>query len=161
MDFEELRQIPPNLRTLNQRMFLWALNERGIKEIPGKVANPRIQYYHEFTGLKATSDETAWCSAFMNCAAVINGGKGTNSAMARSWLLWGNKVEASETRQGDIVIYKRLNADGIDDGASGHVGFLTKPVGLGIWLPTLGGNENNQVMIKDYARINVLGYRRA
>ncbi|MBU5614452.1 peptidoglycan-binding protein [Geomonas sp. Red51] len=43
-----------------------AAAEVGQREFPGSPANPRIIMYHGATSLRATSDEVAWCSAFVN-----------------------------------------------------------------------------------------------
>ena len=61
----------------------------GVKEDPrlGKQ-NKRIIEYHALTTLAATTDETAWCSSFVNWVLWQAGYVGTRSAAAKSWLTW-------------------------------------------------------------------------
>ena len=75
--------------------------------------------------------------------------EGTNSAMARSWLKWGREID--EPVKGCIVILKR------GTGMSGHVGFYDDRDEL--FLTLLGGNQSDQVCLKDYKMRDVLGYR--
>lgn len=74
---------------------------------------------------------------------------GTRSAMARSWLNFGKKVESP--KQGDIVVFERGN-----NGVSGHVGFIESD-GL-TYINTLGGNQSNTVKFSSEARFRVLAY---
>ena len=138
-----------------EKMFSAALKEIGVKEVPGEASNPRIIEYHRHTKLQATSDETPWCSAFINFCAWSAAAVGTGNAMARSWLLWGKKI--TEPEVGDVVVFSRGN-----DGISGHVGFVAKPISkLSLYVWVLGGNQGNQVCVQKYPKTKVLGYRRA
>jgi len=141
--------------TMQQTAFALAIKEIGQKEIAGAKDNPRIIEYHSSCKLKATHDEIAWCSAFVNWCITKARGKGTDSAMARSWLIWGNKAEVPQA--GDIVVFKRGN-----NGISGHVGFVAKtPKWYDIFIKVIGGNQSNMVCQSNYLRSSVLGYRRA
>lgn len=72
-----------------------ARNELGVSEVAGKVARPRILEYFAAAGhAEVKSDETAWCSAFVNFCMEQAGIKGTMSLAARSWLRWGKEVKA-------------------------------------------------------------------
>jgi uncharacterized protein (TIGR02594 family) len=122
----------------------------GVKEITGEKHNPRILQYHKATSLKATDDETAWCSAFANWCMQTAGLKGSGSAAARSWLDWGKKLE--EPKEGCIVVFKRGSQPW-----QGHVGFFAGFDGDNVL--TLGGNQGNEVKIAPYAKNRVLGYR--
>ncbi|MGL4677802.1 MAG: TIGR02594 family protein [Plesiomonas shigelloides] len=128
-----------------------AKGEIGQKEIVGPADNQRIVEYHGTTTLKATDDETPWCSAFVNWCHHQAGIPGTNSAAARSWLNWG--VSVTDPQEGDVVIFKRGNPP------SGHVAFFVKREGDII--RCLGGNQSDQVKISGYKVADVLGYRRA
>ncbi len=140
---------------INELAFIIANKELGVKEVPGSGNNPKIVEYHQACTLKATSDSVAWCSAFMNWCIEKAGGIGTKNAMARSWLLYGEKVASPEV--GDIVIFKRGN-----DGISGHVAFVyEKPSKLSPYIKVIGGNQGDAVSIANYLRANVLGYRRS
>ena len=115
--------------------------EIGVEEVKGKEHNPRILEYHQATTLKATDDETAWCSSFVNWCVKMSGHKGTKSASARSWLKWGKPLK--EPKEGCIVILKRGNSSW-----QGHVGFYVGTSGSHILI--LGGNQGNEVNISSY-----------
>ena len=137
---------------MSQPLWLQAAErELGTCEVPGEVDNPRIIQYHACTSLKATDDETAWCSAFVNWCMNQAGIKGTNSAAARSWLDWGAVLE--EPVEGCVVIFKR--------GAppSGHVSLYAGPDDDKLYIRCIGGNQSDQVKCSKYPVADVLGYR--
>ena len=80
--------------------------ELGVRE-NSKVNkhNDRIVEYHATTTLGAKTDEVPWCSSFVNWVVIQSQFKGTNNALAKSWLNWGVKV--TTPIQGDIVIIKK------------------------------------------------------
>ncbi len=124
--------------------------EAGVEEDFGKEHNPRIIEYHQTTSLKATDDETSWCSSFVNWCVEVSGFQGTKSAAARSWLNWGQPL--NEPRDGCIVVFKRGNKPW-----QGHVGFYAGTQGNHILV--LGGNQGNEVNISSYHKNRLLGYR--
>lgn len=128
-----------------------AEKELGVAEVPGDQDNPRIVEYHQATTLKATDDETAWCSAFVNWCMQQAKVLGTGSAAARSWLTWGKKLDIPE--YGCICIFSRGT-----NPAQGHVGFY---VGTDGWshVKVLGGNQGNKVSVQSYPLSRLLGYR--
>lgn len=126
--------------------------KRGVSEVSGSGANPRIVEYLRSTslgGAMAATDETAWCSAFVNFCVEKAGFAGTDSAMARSWLKWGRGADTPVT--GCIVVFER--------GAppSGHVAFYVSESGGKI--KVLGGNQGNKVSIIAYDKARLLGFR--
>lgn len=134
--------------------FDWAKGEINTREIKGRKHNPRILWYHSFTDLGAKTDEVAWCSSFMCAAHEVNGLPSTDSALARSWLKYG---EAATGQVGDIVIFKRGKSSW-----QGHVGFVARPYKKGDrYIYTLGGNQKNMVCIKPYLASKLLGFRTA
>lgn len=123
----------------------------GVDEIPGPSQhNPRIVEYHEATTLKATDDETPWCSSFVNWCMMKAGVPRTNSAAARSWLKWGQPLD--QPRLGCVVVFERPPQP-----TSGHVAFFEALSGDRI--RALGGNQGNQVNISAYRANQLLGYR--
>jgi uncharacterized protein (TIGR02594 family) len=125
-----------------------AKRELGVAEVPGSGNNPRIVLYHTATTLGAKDDEVPWCSAFVNWALARGGVKGTNNAMARSFLKWG--IECAP-RIGAIVVFKR------GEPPAGHVAFW---VGAGDGrVRVLGGNQGDRVSIASYPAGDVLAYR--
>jgi uncharacterized protein (TIGR02594 family) len=128
-----------------------AEKEMGITEIAGARANARIVEYHKCTSLQATSDEVAWCSAFVNFIMKMSGNERTNSAAARSWLNFGTPIKIP--RYGSIVIFWR----GSPTSWEGHVGFVVAEDHDSV--AVLGGNQSNKVRVSIYKKSEVLGYR--
>jgi len=132
--------------------YEWAKKEwlLGIKEISGKDHNPRIVWYHSFTTLRATDDETPWCSSFMCAAAESTGFKSTRSAAAKSWLTYG---EEGNGDVGEMVVFKR--------GAGHHVAFVNKTFKQGDkFISVLGGNQSDSVSVAKYKTDNLLAFRK-
>lgn len=108
-----------------------------IKQTVGSDINPKT---------------TAWCAAFMNAALGAVGKSGTNSFVARDFLNWGKAV--STPKRGDVVVFQRGTSKW-----KGHVGFYVGESANGNLL-ILGGNQDDQVSIKEFPKGKVLGYRR-
>lgn len=126
-------------------------------EIPGNKHNPRIVAYHATTTLKATGDETPWCSSFVNWALAQTKIKGTNSAAANSWLQWG---KAGGPGYGAITVIYNAKAAGSSLSSSGnHVGFLVEETASHFVL--LGGNQADKVQISFFPKRSWIlrGYR--
>jgi uncharacterized protein (TIGR02594 family) len=129
-----------------------AFREKGQAEIAGSRDNPRIVYYHSFTSLRATDDETPWCASFMNFIFSPNG---TRSAMARSWLKWAHGRELAKTNipRGAVVIHSSNRGP-----ESGHVTIYLGDAGDGyMWV--LGGNQQNMVGVHKWPYSTLLGVR--
>jgi uncharacterized protein (TIGR02594 family) len=138
-----------------------AAAELGVHEnaAPGQH-NKRIIEYHAATSLKATTDETPWCSSFVNWVMVQAGYRGTNNALARSWLEWG--MGLSTPRVGAVTVIKKKGAS--SDVATGsstgfHVGFYISATPATLRL--LGGNQGDQVKYSNFflSAYDVRGYR--
>tara|TARA_R110000868_G_scaffold24557_2_gene96811 strand:+ start:329 stop:1348 length:1020 start_codon:yes stop_codon:yes gene_type:complete len=136
---------------LRQKVYATALKEVGQKEIVGGKHNPRVLEYHKATTLKASSDEVAWCSSFVNWCMKQNGVKGTELANARSFLKWGKATTTPQ--QGDVVVFWR----GSKSGWQGHVAFVVSVSATHV--KCLGGNQGNAVNMTNYPKSQVLGYR--
>lgn len=130
-----------------------ALAEFGITEKPGIEDNsPRIlEYFKEIGQTWVKTDETAWCSAFVNFIAKVTGHEYTGKLNARSWLDVGEDTDKPEV--GDIVVLWREDPDSW----KGHVGFFIKTLGNYVWI--LGGNQGNKVQISRYPLSRLLSYR--
>lgn len=136
-----------------------AVAEIGQKEMRGGE-NPRIVEYHDTTTLSANEDEVPWCSSFVNWCLKQAGIIGTNSAAAKSWLLWGRKIEQPEKGCICVIRQKKSGNDAATGSASGyHVGFwINEEAGH---LRLLGGNQSAQVKISSFnlANYEICGYR--
>ena len=128
-----------------------ALLELGVKEIKGQSHNPRILEYHDTTTLHATSDEVPWCSSFVNWCITKAGLIGTNSAAARSWEKYGERLKSPVL--GCIVVMSRG-----DDPRSGHVGFYIESVNHGKHINVLGGNQSDTVKLETFPVSRVIAY---
>lgn len=127
-----------------------AERELGVKEVRGGE-NPRILEYHSATALKASEDEVAWCSSFVNWVMKQCGYEQSHSAAARSWLSVGTKLTKFEPNC--IVVFKRGNSTW-----QGHVAFGVAD--LGTLIKCLGGNQSDSVSYANYHKADVLGYFR-
>ena len=126
-------------------------------EKPGKRANSLIEGYLGSTNLSkklAESDETFWCSAFVNWCVEQSGFDGTNSAAARSWVKWGHPL--ARPAPGGIVVLWR----GSKKGVQGHVGFYVKSLNAKHF-QMLGGNQGNTISLESFSKDRILGYRKA
>jgi uncharacterized protein (TIGR02594 family) len=127
-----------------------ATGEVGVSELAGPGQdNKRIVEYHGATSLLAKDDATPWCSSFVNWVMKKAGHRGTNNALARSWLDWGEPL--SSPRYGAITVVKRRGAQ--SDAATGsttgfHVAFYVGSTATHIEL--LGGNQGDSVKISKY-----------
>ena len=144
--------------------FPWlaiADKEYGVIEIPGTPNNPRVlAYLGTLTNISPTwrsSDETPWCSAFVNWCVEKAGHVGTKSALSTSWLGWGRKVD--KPVKGCIAVFSRHGG--------GHVGFYIDetPTLSETYIRILGGNQDHMetgigaVNLTFYLKSKLLGYR--
>jgi uncharacterized protein (TIGR02594 family) len=128
-----------------------AKGEMWQREVAGQPANPRIVEYHGTTSLSAAlaqSDETAWCSSFINWVFRQMGVVGTNNALAASWINWGT---ATTAQAGAItVIYSAAAANSSTTRSGNHCAFLVSETDTHYVL--LGGNQGNAVQVKEFAK---------
>lgn len=128
-----------------------ALGETGVSAYPVGSTNPRVASYHAGTNIEGYDDKASWCSSFVNWSLAQVGIAGTASALARSWLAWGEALETPVP--GCITVLWR------DDPTSwkGHVGFFLREDEEHVYL--LGGNQLEQVREHFYPKATVLAYR--
>ena len=132
------------------RLINIGLSQYGIKEVPGEENNPEIMKYFKEIGHEwVQTEETAWCSAFMNWCALQKNFEGSDALDARSWLKVGKKVDIEDA---DVVVFWRESKDSW----KGHVGIPIRDDGSYIWC--LGGNQSNMVKISAYPKDRLLGY---
>lgn len=127
-----------------------AKGELGVAEIAGKVAKPRILEYFAAAGHgEIKSDETAWCSAFVNFCMEQAGVRGTMSLAARSWLRWGKPCSP---QPGAIGIWPRGKSTW-----QGHVAIVEEVIGDKV--VCIGGNQSNSVCRRAFPIDTALGFR--
>lgn len=129
-----------------------AEGEKGVKENTSKKKHdPRVMEYHASVKGNINTDETPWCSSFVNWVMNKAGKGGTNSAMAISWKKYGKKLD--RPAYGSIAV---IDWDGPGPGWKGHVGFVVGKKGNNILL--LGGNQANAVNIKTFSTSKIVAY---
>ena len=126
----------------------FALGELGQKEIQGKAHNERILEYHHSVKGNIGSDETPWCSSFVNWSMEKAGIAGTDSAKALSWMTWGKELPGPAV--GSIAVLDWGNG-------KGHVGFVVGQSGDKIVVA--GGNQHNEVRYSTYTRDQIASFR--
>lgn len=132
-----------------------ALSQYGVTETVGIQHNPVILNYFEAIGHTwVTTDETAWCSAFVNWVALKANVERSKKLNARSWLQVGTPTTTPQLN--DVVVFWRERKTSW----KGHVGFFISYSEDRKDIYVLGGNQNNQVNIKKYPACRLLGFRR-
>jgi uncharacterized protein (TIGR02594 family) len=127
----------------------WA--EFGVREIPGKDDAPEIlRYFREAGDTSVESEATPWCAAFLGAMLKRGGCAGTGSLLARSYLKWGDALDAP--RVGAVAVLSRG-----DDPNAGHVGFLLGDANGKLYL--LGGNQGDAVTVAGFDKTRLLGLR--
>lgn len=133
-------------------LFYKALEFYGLEEITGEQHNPDI--LSMFAGIGedwVQTDETGWCSAFVNYLCKLLDYERSGKLTARSWETVG---EETEPFIGCIVVLWRVSPDDW----RGHVGFYVSQDAQYIYM--LGGNQDNSVCIKRYRKDRLLTYRK-
>lgn len=124
--------------------------ELGVREIAGPRAQERILGYWKICGhAHQSSDEVAWCAIFVGAMLTLAGYNHTKSAMARSYLNYGKKLDGPEV--GAIAVLARGKPP------SGHVAFVAGASATHVLL--LGGNQGDAVKSVWFPRKDVIGYR--
>lgn len=121
----------------------------GTKEIRGNKHNPIIIDWLIKYNAWWRDDETPWCGVFVNACLREYGYRTPKLYMrAKAWLDYGYVLD--KPCLGCIVIFGRKGG--------GHVGFVVGENHAGNLL-VLGGNQGNEVNIKEFDKKRVLGYR--
>lgn len=126
----------------------WA--ELGVAETSGAATTPAIRDYFRDAGhAEVTSDETAWCAAFVGAMLQRAGIAPTGSLLARSYASFG---APSHLKPGAIVVLSRTA-----DPTFGHVGFCVSHDDKTVTL--IGGNQANRVTAEQFDRARVVAVR--
>ncbi len=138
--------------------FNIAARQVGVKENASPiVAHPKIVEYlstvDDLSNLEKTSDETAWCSCFVNWCVEQAGLNGTNSAWALRWHDWHAGVPNGSERPGDIAVFTRHSSTG----SGGHVSFFVRYSDDKKNMLLLGGNQSQAVRYSWYPVNGVRG----
>lgn len=121
----------------------------GLKEIKGpKHAQAILDMWKAIKRGGIKDDETPWCAAFVGACLERVGIQSTRFESAKSYLGWGEKLDRPVP--GCVVVFTR-------DGG-GHVGFVVGKSPSGNLL-VLGGNQGDEVNIREFPLTRVTGYR--
>ena len=131
--------------TINDIILTEAKKSEGTWEWAGDEHNPKVLAMYADAGHpEIRNDEVPWCAAFVGSVLAKVGIRNTGSLLAKSYLKWGEDVEAlAFAEPGDVVVLHRGTKSW-----QGHVGFLIKYDAHHVWL--LGGNQGNQVNVTPY-----------
>jgi len=137
-----------------KKMYDEVLSYEGMVESSGLILNQKIAEFHMGVGLKNFSKSTPWCASGLNYCLTSIGFKGTGSAVARSFLKWGVRVD--NPMKGTVCVLWRDS----EESWKGHVTLFhdwadfnrTKFYGLGM-------NQDNTVNYKVYRTDRILDFR--
>lgn len=118
----------------------YMLNYVGLKEVPGPTHNPTIVQWGKDAGITWwNNDEDAWCAVAVNGALVNTGYPSTKSALARSFVNYGRKL--NKVKAGAIVVFPRGS-----NPTYGHVGVVSEVLSNGM-IKIVSGNVSNMQKI--------------
>ncbi|RKJ83779.1 TIGR02594 family protein [Aeromonas veronii] len=130
----------------------WIIEARkflGLKEIKGSQhAQAILDMWKAIKRGGIKDDETPWCAAFVGACLEQVGIQSTRFESAKSYLDWGAKLNAPVL--GCVVVFTRTGG--------GHVGFVVGKSPAGNLL-VLGGNQSDEVNIREFPLTRVTGYR--
>ncbi len=144
------------MKSKNDEILALALTQYGVEETVGGIHNATIlNYFKEIGHDWVKTDETAWCSAFMNWVSFMTGSEMSRKLNARSWLNIGDEVTGTP-KPGDVVVFWR----GSPNDWRGHVAIFINYDEDGKHVNVLGGNQRNMVCISPYDKGRILSIRR-
>jgi len=140
-------------KDIYNKLYLSALNELVVEQIPSKESNPRIlQYFSAVNiptdGTVALHDETSWCAAFVSWVLEQCSIPSKRTLWALTYAHFGVKLDAPI--KGCLVVLKRGEKNG-------HVGFYDCEDENSIFV--LGGNQSNKVTISAFPKDRLIAYR--
>lgn len=119
---------------------------RGMCEVKGSLHNKDLIALAKKAGFSwYTKDEIPWCAVMLNIACMVAGIKGTNSAMAKSFLKWGKKIALREARKnlGNVIAVFHRGETSKD--LEGHVTVVESISEDGKYIIGIGGNQSDCV----------------
>jgi uncharacterized protein (TIGR02594 family) len=142
----------PMTTPLNQPVWLGrAWLELGQQEASGDQINPHIRDFFADAGHpNVSSDEVAWCAAFVCACLERSHLRSTRSLRARDFLGWGTAL--ASPCLGAIAIFSRS-----PDPASGHVAFVIGETADTVMV--LGGNQHDAVTVAALPKSRLLALR--
>ena len=138
-----------------------ALEYYGLSETHGEGSNPTIlEWIKKISFWVEDDSKYSWCGVFMG---VLFDRMGWTDAIpeghqaAKRWRNVGKHVLREEAKPGDIVIFHRTDSKDW----RGHVGlYVNLDKSDPNYINVLGGNQDNRVCIKRYAKSKLFTVRR-
>jgi uncharacterized protein (TIGR02594 family) len=154
------------VKKIETTAFAFAEKFIGIREIPGNLDHPLIQWALAlcFDGNLHLHDEVPNCSAWLNLIAWNLGLPRSNSAAARSWLLMGEPITLDHAEAAnDVVVLTR--GKGVQPGpevirAQGHCALFGGYDHAQRRVLCRGGNQGNAFSDVFFSADRILGLRR-
>lgn len=145
----------PQLST-SRRIYLAALAEVGVREVPGLKSNPKITGWIKAAAewLDGDDSKTAWCGCFRGHIGLITGtGVPPEHYRAASWAKWGKAVplDPKQWQQGDTIVMTRPGGN--------HV-CLFHAIAKDGRIECLGGNQADSVCIAPFPLARITHVRR-
>jgi uncharacterized protein (TIGR02594 family) len=123
----------------------------GVKEIKGSKHNQAIVQWGKAAGIDWwNNDDDAWCAVFVGGMLAACGLPTTKSALARSYVDYGTRLDPRHPVVGAIVVFPRGTSP-----TYGHVGFVSK-VG-DTTIEVLNGNMGDMVKVSTFTRASIIG----
>jgi len=119
---------------------------RGMCEIKGAGHNKKLIKLAKMAGFDwYNKDEIPWCAVMMNICCMIAGVRGTQSAMAKSFLRWGREVSLEEARKNIGRVIAVFHRGESSKDPSGHVTAVEAIAPDGKSIIGIGGNQGDCV----------------
>lgn len=128
-------------------------NYTGLSEVYGSASDPQIlDWIQDLIPYAQDDSKIAWCSIFVYQMLKEMNIEAPPYTAARQWLNFG--FETKDPQYGDIVVFWR----GSKSDWRGHVAFYIREIKDKVLV--LGGNQDNSVSYKWYAKSRILGFRK-
>lgn len=152
-----MKELIPN----STELFLHVQQFYGVREVPGKEANPIILGWIKRVFSWATDDVIPHCSVFLVAQAQDLGLEHpiendehkfpyNKPGMARSWMMVGIEIPLEEAVPGDVCIFWRISPDN----DAGHVALYVNHTDSFVW--AYGANQRDQVNVSPQHRNRLL-----
>lgn len=152
--------VPGATNGMKELSYIQAARKRiGLREISGPKHEPQILQFWKDIGINwGSTDEIAWCAAFVGAMLKEGGLPYLQTGMARNYQNYVRELKQGQILTkpcyGCIVVFW----SGSKGGTTGHVGFVVGVQKGTNNLMVLAGNQGNKVGIDPFHTDKVLAY---